>query len=189
MFQKLLKKLARALNKNDIPYMIIGGQAVLLYGEPRLTKDIDITLGIGIDKWKIIDKIVHSIHLRPLISKIENFVKETYVFPVIDDKSGIRIDFIFSYSPYERQAITRAKSVLFGKTEVKFASLEDVVIHKIIAGRERDIEDVKSILLKSSGYDSQYIKKWLAEFDRSLGKKFKESFSLLEKDNNKSTCY
>jgi len=25
--------------------MVIGGQAVLLYGEPRLTKDIDITLG------------------------------------------------------------------------------------------------------------------------------------------------
>jgi hypothetical protein len=37
IFQSLLEKLANALNFFKIPYMIIGGQAVLLYGEPRLT--------------------------------------------------------------------------------------------------------------------------------------------------------
>jgi len=35
MFEKLLEKLAIIFSKNHIPYMIIGGQAVLLYGEPR----------------------------------------------------------------------------------------------------------------------------------------------------------
>ena len=55
---------------------------------------------------------------------------------------------------------------------VKFASLEDVVIHKIIAGRPRDIEDVKSILLKNSGYDSAYIEKWLKDFEESVGQTF-----------------
>ena len=47
MFERLLSRLAAALDSAKIPYMIIGGQAVLLYGEPRLTKDIDITLGIN----------------------------------------------------------------------------------------------------------------------------------------------
>ena len=47
MFEKLLKRLAAALESEKIPYMIIGGQAVLLYGEPRLTRDIDVTLGLG----------------------------------------------------------------------------------------------------------------------------------------------
>lgn len=46
MFKELLKRLATGLASEDIPYMIIGGQAVLYYGEPRFTKDIDITLGI-----------------------------------------------------------------------------------------------------------------------------------------------
>lgn len=46
MFEQLLKKIAQALDKGGIPYMIIGGQAVLLYGEPRLTRDIDIILAI-----------------------------------------------------------------------------------------------------------------------------------------------
>ena len=47
MFKELITKIGDALNKKSIPYMIIGGQAVLIYGEPRLTRDIDITLGIG----------------------------------------------------------------------------------------------------------------------------------------------
>ncbi|MCK4251370.1 hypothetical protein KAX97_07970 [candidate division WOR-3 bacterium] len=44
MFQNLLKKIARSLEKTSIPYMVIGGQAVLLYGEPRLTKGFDRSL-------------------------------------------------------------------------------------------------------------------------------------------------
>jgi hypothetical protein len=39
MFQALLVRLARALDSAGIPYMVIGGQAVLLYGEPRLTRN------------------------------------------------------------------------------------------------------------------------------------------------------
>lgn len=45
MLKELLKKIASELATEKIPYMIIGGQALLIYGEPRLTKDIDITLG------------------------------------------------------------------------------------------------------------------------------------------------
>jgi len=37
MFEEILSKIAASLKKHAIPYMIIGGQAVLLYGEPRLT--------------------------------------------------------------------------------------------------------------------------------------------------------
>ncbi len=48
---------------------------------------------------------------------------------------------------------------------VKFATLEDVIIHKIIAGRPRDLEDVKTILLKNPNYNPKYIYKWLKKFD------------------------
>ncbi|MDF1536455.1 MAG: hypothetical protein P1S46_08155 [bacterium] len=48
MFQELIASIAASLNVRKIPYMIIGGQAVLLYGEPRLTRDIDVTLGAGV---------------------------------------------------------------------------------------------------------------------------------------------
>jgi hypothetical protein len=40
MFQTLLVKLARTLDGAGLPYMVIGGQAVLRHGEPRLTRDL-----------------------------------------------------------------------------------------------------------------------------------------------------
>jgi len=182
VFQKLLKKISRELKKASLPYMVIGGQAVLLYGEPRLTRDIDIALGIGVNELGKVKKIIPAMGLKILVKNDKEFVQRTMVLPTIDKESGIRVDFIFSFSPYEREAIKRARDIKMGRTLVKFASLEDVVIHKVISGRGRDIEDVKSILLKNLGYDSDYIARWLKEFDHSLGEKFLELFSNIEKE-------
>lgn len=176
MFQRLLKEISSKLKKTAVPYMVIGGQAVLLYGEPRLTRDIDITLGAGTEKLDEIKKIISEIGLKILVENDKEFVKRTLVLPAIDEKSSIRVDFIFSFSPYERQAIGRAKNIKLGRSLIKFASLEDVVIHKIIAGRARDVEDIKAILLKNPDYDSEYIERWLKEFDSSLDENFLNLF-------------
>jgi hypothetical protein len=45
-FPDLLARLTRELDGRAIPFMLIGGQAVLLHGTPRLTEDIDVTLGV-----------------------------------------------------------------------------------------------------------------------------------------------
>ena len=176
MFQRLLKKVSHQLRKDSIPYMVIGGQAVLLYGEPRLTRDIDITLGVGVRELNKLKETISSLGLKILVERDEEFVERNMVFPTLDEKSGIRVDFIFSFSPYERQAIERAKDIKLGRSLVRFASLEDVVIHKVIAGRARDLEDIKSILLKNQKYDSDYIEKWLKEFDKSLTEQFLKIF-------------
>ena len=54
MFEKLLSRIGLCLDNQCLPYMIIGGQAVLLYGEPRLTKDIGVTLGVNIDQKSLL---------------------------------------------------------------------------------------------------------------------------------------
>jgi predicted nucleotidyltransferase len=180
MFQKLLKRIANELNAHNIPYMVIGGQAVLLYGEPRLTKDIDITLGVGVSKLNEINSIVEKLNLKILVD--ENFVQNTMVLLAMDEKTGIRVDFIFSFSLYEKLAIKRAPGIKFGNTIVKFASLEDLVIHKVIAGRAIDIEDIRSIILKNPDYDAKYIKRWLQEFDKSLNERFLKVFQRIVKE-------
>ena len=182
MFQTILKKIAEALQAGNTSYMIIGGQAVLLYGEPRLTKDIDITLGVGIDSLPHIKRIVESINLKPLVEDIESFVKETMVFPVVEENSGIRVDLIFSFSPYERQAIDRTTAVFVEDVPVMFASLEDVVIQKIISGRPRDLEDIRAILIKNPDYDVGYIDRWLGEFDASLEEDYSGRFKKVVED-------
>lgn len=161
--------------------MVIGGQALLAYGEPRLTKDIDITLGIGVEELGRVKDVVKELGFSILVKDEDEFVKRTMVLPVKDSRSGIPVDLIFSLSPYERQAIGRARTVMIGRASVQFASLEDIVIHKIIAARPRDLEDVKSILTKNPVYDEAYILKWLRDFDEALGGSYCAIFDGIKK--------
>lgn len=167
MFEKLITRIARELKKADLPYMIIGGQAVLLYGTPRMTKDIDITLGLDAESLESFLPVIDAMNLKIIPEDFRSFVQQTFVLPARDEESGIRVDFIFSFTPYERQAISRSKTVLLEGIDVVFASAEDLILHKVFAGRPRDLEDVKSILLKNPGIDKEYIKKWLTEFEKS----------------------
>ena len=182
MYQALLSRIAGELTRSHIPYTIIGGQAALLYGEPRLTKAIDISLGVGVDELEKVKRVASGLRLKPLVDSVEGFVKKTMVLPVQDPASGIRVDFMLSFSPYEQEAIERAKPIAFGDTVVRFAALEDVVIQKVIGGRPRDLEDVHGILLKNPEYDGAYITKWLRKFDTAMDETFSDTFHALLDD-------
>ena len=180
MIEKLIKKTARHLDRQKIPYMIIGGQAVLLYGRPRLTRDIDITLGIDTDKFELIEGVCKKLKLRILVENPQDFAQDTKVLPAEEPDSKVRIDFIFSFTPYEAQAIKNARQVLIDDYPVKFASCEDIIIHKMVAGRAIDEEDVKSILAKNKdAIDFEYVNKWLSEFG-----KIAEHEGILERFNS-----
>jgi predicted nucleotidyltransferase len=148
--------------------MIIGGQAVLLYGEPRLTRDVDVTLGAGPERLPDLLAIASECGWKVLPEDAAKFVAETFVLPCHDPSSDLRLDFIFSFSPFERQAIERAREVRVGESAVRFASPEDVVILKIVAGRARDLEDARSILAKNPSLDLGYVRRWLSQIDDAL---------------------
>jgi predicted nucleotidyltransferase len=180
VIEKLIVKIARSLDAEKIPYMIIGGQAVLIYGRPRLTRDIDITLGIDADNFELVERVCKKLRLKILPEKPDDFAKETRVLPAEEPKSGIRVDFIFSFSEYERQAIKRAKRIKINNHAAKFASCEDVIIHKLVASRAVDEEDARSILIKNKdSVDLKYIRKWLLQFGQ-----LSEHKGILERFNN-----
>ena len=150
---------------------------MLLYGEPRLTKDIDITVGANVDRLEDLLSMVKELSLDPLPENVPSFVQKTMVLPVLERNTGIRVDFIFSFTPYETQAIGRAKRVALCGQEVCFASPEDLILHKIFVGRPRDLEDVRILILKNPGIDVPYIRGWLKEFDAATpGKRFLDTF-------------
>ncbi len=181
MFTQLLERLATALDLVEIPYMIIGGQAVLLYGEPRLTGDIDITLGIDVDRVSDLLTLSAQLTLTPLVDPA-TFTKQTMVLPCRDPTTDIRVDFIFSHSPYERQAIGHAATITIGRTPVRFVTAEDLIVHKMLAHRPRDIEDVKNVVLRQPRLDLVYIRHWLTQFAHALAQPLDEEFEQLLKE-------
>ena len=169
--EDLLKRLATAFDSLKIPYMIIGGQAVMLYGEPRQTLDVDVTVRLSpADKDKI-DALVEKAGLnRPREKQLE-VLKKNLVLPLIDSASGIPVELIFSPYGFEDEVIRGAIARDIGGISVRFISADDCVIYKVIAGRPRDLEDIRGILKRSRALlDFDKIEDNLHQIESAMGR-------------------
>ena len=145
--------------------MLIGGQAVLLHGEPRLTQDIDVTLGVSPERLPDVLAACTALNLQVLPEDTADFVRDTFVLPASDEATGIRVDLIFSTTPYEAEAIARAVHVEVRGQAVPFATAEDLILHKLFAGRPRDLEDTRGVVRrKGPELDWEYMRRWAAQF-------------------------
>ncbi len=178
-FEALIAAVARELEVRDIPFMLIGGQAVLLHGEPRLTADVDVTLGVSPDRLETVIEAARAAGLSILPEDPAGFVRDTFVLPAAQPDTGIRVDLIFSTTPYESQAIVRAVRVRVGGWEVPFASVEDLLLHKLFAGRPRDLEDAAGVVRrKGEEIDWDYVDRWAEEFATIPGRETLPSLAL-----------
>lgn len=178
---RLLARLATALDRARVAYMVIDGHAVLVHGVVRLTQDIDITLGLSADDLPRVKALIADLALQPLVD-VDSFARETMVIPCAESSSNLRVDLILSQSPYEREAIARARGVKFDGVEVRIASAEDVIIHKLVAGRARDLEDVRGILIKNPALDLALVRRWLREWGDLIESPLVERFEEIERD-------
>jgi hypothetical protein len=170
-FANLIARLSAELEARRVPFMLIGGQAVLLHGEPRLTQDVDVTIGVGPDRVQDLLGACKAIGLQPLPQDPAGFVRETFVLPAAEPETGIRVDLIFSTTPYEAQAIERALMVDVGSREVPFATAEDLLLHKLFAGRPRDLDDAAGVVRrKGAELDWAYLGRWAREFAMIAGR-------------------
>jgi predicted nucleotidyltransferase len=142
-----LHRVVVELDKARVPYMVIGGVANLVWGVPRATFDVDLTAWVEPAGEKAAVKRL-SAAFKALPKNPLAFMEETRVLPL--DIEGTKVDLIFGQLPYEKRAVERARTVEFGGHRVKVCTPEDLVVHKIIAERPKDEEDLKG-LAKSVG--------------------------------------
>ena len=158
-----LTDLARRLESAGIPYMVIGGAANLVWGEPRLTRDIDVTIQYDIQRLSDLLALL-SPAFTPRPEDPEAFVRETRVLPLVHISSA-QVDLIFAGIPYEQRAIERARPVPVGEAEARIAPPEDVIVHKVISSRPRDYEDVVGIIRRQGPrLDREYLDKTVRVF-------------------------
>ena len=67
------------------------------------------------------------------------------------------VDILLPVIEYQRVALARAHDHVL--------TVEDVIIHKLIAWRLRDRDDIRSILEAGVGFDRDYLAEWVAEWD------------------------
>lgn len=164
-----LKQIKNLLAGLKIDYAVIGGIAASIYSEPRLTLDVDVNIILEDDKIGLFLKDAKKYGFLPIPPNIRKFAKKTGVLPMRFSKNKLegRCDFIIARNFLEYMTVKRAHFKKIGFLKVKIATPEDLVIHKITSDRPRDLEDVRSILMKQNKkLDMRYITLWLKKIAR-----------------------
>jgi hypothetical protein len=126
---------------------LIGGLAVQRWGEPRFTRDADLTLltGFGGEEH----------YLRLLLEQFSSRVADGLNFALrarvalLRSSQGVDLDVALGALPFEERSIERSSGHDFAPgCRLPTCSAEDLIVHKAFAGRERDWADVRGILAR-----------------------------------------
>lgn len=151
------------LTARGIPYAIIGGIAVQRWGQPRLTRDVDLTVLLppgGEDA--ALREIVAAFPAR--LDDAVAFALQHRVLPV-SVPGGSEADLSLGLPGYEEHLIQRAVPYDLGEGRVvRLCSAEDLIVHKALAGRPQDVLDLEGIVARQGGaLDVAYVRRWLVE--------------------------
>jgi len=164
--EQLLCKIAKILEKLDIPYLVTGGFAVAVLAKPRYTADIDIVIELIPKKVPELARELLSIDKGVYISEeaMRDALEDKEEFNFIHPQTGLKVDFWIKRYPFEK--FEKAIIKIIDGQNVNFISPEDLILSKLIWYKEskssRHLEDIKSIL-EISKVNLNYIKKWAEE--------------------------
>ena len=140
-----LKQLLSAFNANRVKYVVIGGYAVFVHAQPRMTKDLDVFIesspanalatykglaefGAPLTKFTVEDfadgKTVGRFGVPPIC------------FEVIQSISGVDFATVYKNS---------VPVVIDGEIRARYISAEDLITNKLASGRPQDLADVDAI--------------------------------------------
>jgi hypothetical protein len=165
--EQALHQIVAALDRLGIDYALIGGLANAIWGEPRATIDVDVT--VAVDDQAIPAALTSlATEFRLAVPDPVTFVAQTRVLP-LDTADGVRIDVIFALLPFELAAINRAHRVPIAGGSVRVVSAEDLILMKIISERERDVADAEAIVRRRGpALDRGYLEPRLRELADAL---------------------
>lgn len=125
-------------------WYLFGAQAVVVHGVPRLSADLDITLALSPDAP---DRFAQDMEAAGFILQVSDpaFIRRTRVMPFIHHATGMPLDVVLAASGLEDDFLARAIDVDLDGTAVPVIHVEDLIIGKILAGRPKDIEDVRNL--------------------------------------------
>lgn len=144
------------LEEQNWEFFFIGGVAVQVWGQPRMTQDIDLTVFTNLTNEP---EYIAAFLARysPKFSDAGQFALTNRVLPMFT-KGGIGIDVTLGGLSDISEALARSSYQPFvGGHNLRICSADDLVIMKTVAARPRDWIDVESVIIRQNCLDWAYI--------------------------------
>lgn len=135
-----------------------------VYSVPRMTRDIDLVVEVKpADADKIVDLFSGDCYIDE--DSVRQAVGSHTMFNIIHNAWVIKADFIVRKDEeYRKEEFSRRQKVNIGDANIFFVSPEDLILSKLIWGKdsqsELQLRDVRQIMFGVSELDWKYMKKW-----------------------------
>lgn len=149
--------------------MVVGSIASILYGEPRMTRDMDIVVELKSGSVRKLKAFFNEKeYYLPPDEIIFSEITARGQFNLLHHESGLKIDFIIRKdSPHSVEEFKRRRKMPF---TVDFsawvASPEDVILKKLSyyreGGSEKHLTDIRGIVAQTD-IDENYLTRWISD--------------------------
>lgn len=162
---EFLKRALEVLDALQIPYAIVGSWASGFWGDPRMTRDIDVVVRINVDHVPLMLACFPAPEFYVSRPAMEEAIRLATQFNVIHPTSANKIDFmVVKQSRWGVAQLTRRRWVrITPDCEGFVAAPEDVILGKLLyyheGGSDRHLSDIAGILAKSDEVvDRNYVR-------------------------------
>jgi hypothetical protein len=152
-------RLLQPLNSTQIPYMVTGGLAAIIYGEPRLTNDVDVVLRLEAgDAERLLAAFPGPAYYAPPLETVRAEAARPAHghFNIVDVETSLRADvYCLGDDPLGRWAMERRRGITVADATIWVAPIEYVVLRKLeyyrMAASDRHLSDVAAMRRISGG--------------------------------------
>jgi hypothetical protein len=164
--------LDRVFEAAGVRWYLFGAQAVIVWGRPRLTADVDVTVALAPAEVERILPPLEAASFDPRPEHPSDFVLKTRILPLIHQPTGIPVDLVFAGPGLEMEFLENAREIDISGLEIPVISPEDLVIAKVLAGRPKDMEDAESVVAEQAdALDLGRIRHWLGRLEEALDRR------------------
>lgn len=144
---KLAAEIQQFLDSKSWKNYLIGGLVLQRWGEPRLTKDVDLTVLTGFGgEEQVVDLLMARYPARRPDAREFALLNRVLLIQSFD---GIGIDVALGALDFEERVMERASDFDFlPDCRMRTCSAEDFVVMKAFANRDRDWLDVETVLIR-----------------------------------------
>ncbi len=140
------RDLLLAFNEYHVRYILVGGYALGLYTEPRVTKDMDVWVGISSENAELVYKA-----LAQFGAPLAGYTPHDFQDPYSDFQIGLppsQIDILFAASGVDFEEAWQESQ--HGMTEdgipIRYLSADHFIRNKTAAGRLQDLADAAAVI-------------------------------------------
>ncbi len=162
---QIVARVIEALDRLQIPYMLVGSFSSNAFGVARSTNDADFVIELGErSAGPLFDGLRDVLTFDPQM-RIETVTGTLrWVGKSADSAFNVEL-FLVSHDPHDRERFRRRERHPFVATSAWLPTKEDVLIQKLRwyarARRPKDWEDVISVLeAQGSAIDTVYLEQW-----------------------------